>query len=60
LPLADHPHDLEAFDCSRRRGQRLESSRWIDQPLERAVISRVDFAPDLCTEKALMDQGLFS
>jgi len=24
LPLADHPHNLEAFDCRGRRRQRLE------------------------------------
>ena len=38
MPLADHPHDLEALDRRRCRRQRLESSGRIDQPLERAVI----------------------
>jgi hypothetical protein len=38
LPLADHAHDLEAFDCSGRRRNRLESLRRLDHPLQRAVI----------------------
>lgn len=38
LPLADHPHDLEALDHRRSRGQGLESTRRINQPLQCAVI----------------------